>query len=86
MNCPVEFDDDIKRRLAHLLLMPIFEADTEVVGMVRNTVQKAAVNCDVTSEANICKGILDKGSSIRSPSQAIGTTKGCVESEKWIPR
>ena len=47
MNCPVEYDDDVERRLTHHLLLPKYESDKGVVSLEKNTMEKAAVNCGV---------------------------------------
>ena len=47
MNCTVEYDDDVERRLTHHLLLPKYESDKGVVSLEKNTIEKAVVNCGV---------------------------------------
>ena len=62
MSYLVDYDDDVERRLTHPILMPKFEADTGVVSLVKSTMKKAVVDCNVTSEARI------RNSSLGTPS------------------
>ena len=47
MNCPIEYDDDVERRITHPLLLPKYEPDKGVVSLEKNTIEKAIVNCGV---------------------------------------
>ena len=47
MNCPVEYDDDVERRLTHHLLLPKYKSDKGVVSLEKNTIGEAVVNCGV---------------------------------------
>ena len=58
MNCPIEYDNDVERRLAHPLLLPKYESDKGVVSLETNTMEKAVVNCGV----EIHNATLRKGS------------------------
>ena len=57
MNCPVEYDDDVERRLTHHLLLPKYESDRGLVSLEKNTMEKAVVNCGV----EVRKDALRKG-------------------------
>ena len=57
MNCPVEYDGDVERRLTHHLLLPKYESDKGVVSLEKNTIEKAVVNCGV----EVRKDALRKG-------------------------
>ena len=57
MNCPIEYDNDVERRLTHPLLLPKYESDKRVVGLEKNTMEKAVVNCEVeVRNATLRKG------------------------------
>ena len=47
MNCPVEYDDEVERRLTRHLLLPKYESYKGVVSLEKNTIEKAVVNCGV---------------------------------------
>ena len=58
MNCPVEYDNDVERRLTHHLLLPKYKSDKGVVSLEKNTMEKIVVNCGV----EIRNATLRKGS------------------------
>ena len=76
MNCLVDYDGDVKRRLTHPLIMSKYETDTGVVNLVKNTMQKAVVNCGVSKKEKVCKSSLGKGST-RLPSQRAKKKLDC---------
>ena len=57
MNCPVEYNNDVERRLTHHLLLPKYKPDKGVVSLEKNTIEKAVVNCGVeVRNATLRKG------------------------------
>ena len=62
MICPVEYDDDVERRLTHHLFLPKYESDKGVVSLEKNTMEKAVVNCGVGKRVGVHNTTLRKDS------------------------
>ena len=64
MNCLVENNDDIERRITHPLLMSRYKSDKGVVNLVKNTMEKAVVNCGVSKTMKVRNNTIGKGSNM----------------------
>ena len=62
MNCPIEYGDDVERRLTHPLLPPRYESDKGVVSLEKNTMEKGVVNCGVGKREGVRNNTLRRGS------------------------
>ena len=62
MNCPIEYNNDIERRLTHHLLLPKYESDKGVVNLEKNKMKKVVVNCGLGKTVGVRNTTLHKGS------------------------
>ena len=75
MNCMIDYDNCVEQRNTSPLLLPKVETGTEVIGVVKTPVDEAYLNCCVTSNTIVNKGILRKGI-IRLPYQRANAQLG----------